>query len=94
MNKLFLYLFKITEKFIHPEYDSPARANDVALLKLETPAVMGKTLSPACLPDQVVMTSKNLDRRINFKAICKRVTLETQAHSLRVLTVFLAGKSF
>ena len=73
MNKLCLYLFKITEKFIHPEYDSPARANDVALLKLETPAVMGKTLSPACLPDQVVMTSKNLDRRINFKATEKNL---------------------
>ena len=64
------------------------------MLKLETPAVMGKTVSAACLPDQVVMTSKNLGRRMNFKAICKRVTLETQARSLRVLTVFLAGKSF
>jgi len=45
-------MIKISEKFIHPEYDSPARANDVALLKLETAAVMSKTVSPACLPDQ------------------------------------------
>jgi len=45
-------MIKISEKFIHPEYDSPARANDVALLKLETGALMGKTVSPPCLPDQ------------------------------------------
>ena len=44
---------QISEKFIHPEYDNPARANDVALLKLESAATMGKTVSPACLPDQV-----------------------------------------
>jgi len=45
-------MIKISEKFIHPEYDSPARANDVALLKLETAALMGKTVSPPCLPNQ------------------------------------------
>jgi len=45
-------MIKISEKFIHPEYDNPARANDVALLKLESAATMGKTVSPACLPDQ------------------------------------------
>ena len=41
----------IADKFIHPEYDTPARANDVALLKLKEPAIIGPTVSPACLPD-------------------------------------------
>jgi len=42
----------IAEKFIHPNYDTPDKANDIALLKLKTPVVMGPTISPACLPDQ------------------------------------------
>ena len=42
----------IVDKIIHPEYDTPEKANDVALLKLEEPAIMGPTVSPACLPDQ------------------------------------------
>ena len=41
----------IAEKYIHPNYDSPDRAQDVALLKLVEPAVMGPTVSPPCLPD-------------------------------------------
>lgn len=43
---------KIGAKFIHPDHDNPARANDIALLKLEEPAVMGKLVYPACLPKQ------------------------------------------
>ena len=42
----------IVEKFLHPNYDTPDRANDVALLKLKEPAVLGDTISPACLPHQ------------------------------------------
>ena len=42
----------IIEKYIHPNYDTPDRANDIALLKLKTPAVLGDTVSPPCLPEQ------------------------------------------
>lgn len=42
----------IAEKYIHPSYDSPDRANDIALLKLKEPAVLGDHVSPACIPDQ------------------------------------------
>ena len=40
----------IDEKFIHPDYDTPDRANDIALLKLRHPAELGPTISPPCLP--------------------------------------------
>ena len=43
----------IAAKFLHPSYGSPARAQDVALLRLAQPATLGTTASPACLPDQV-----------------------------------------
>ena len=79
---------QISEKFIHPEYDNPARANDVALLKLESAATMGKTVSPACLPDQVLYCCLFV-----FDAGCLfRVTLGTPALFLRVPAVYLAGK--
>ena len=41
---------KIQAKFIHPHYDTPDRANDIALLRLETPATLGDSVSPPCLP--------------------------------------------
>ena len=42
----------IQSKHLHPDYDSPDRANDIALLRLKEPAVMGDNVSPACLPEQ------------------------------------------
>ena len=42
----------IEEVFLHPQYDSPDRANDVALLKLKEPATFNDNVSPPCLPDQ------------------------------------------
>ena len=42
----------IAEKFIHQQYDSPPRANDIALLKLKEPIKMGSTISPPCIPQQ------------------------------------------
>ena len=42
----------IAEKYIHPSYDNPPKANDIALLKLKEPITMGPTISPPCLPDQ------------------------------------------
>ena len=41
---------KIGAKFIHPDYDNPDRDNDIALLRLDTPAVLGDAASPPCLP--------------------------------------------
>ena len=38
--------------YIHPNYDTPDRANDIALVKLKEPAIMSDTVSPACLPHQ------------------------------------------
>ena len=49
-------IIKIAAKWIHPDYDSPDRANDVALLKLEKPAVLGPKASPICLPNKVLST--------------------------------------
>ena len=44
---------QIEEVYIHPSYDSPDRANDIALVKLQQPAIMGDLVSPACIPEQV-----------------------------------------
>jgi len=41
----------IEAKFTIPSYDNPDRANDIALLKLKEPAVMGPTVMPPCLPE-------------------------------------------
>ena len=38
--------------FIHPDYDEPDRANDIALIKLTDPAEFNDIVSPICLPDQ------------------------------------------
>ena len=43
---------KIERKFLHPHYDSPDKANDVALLRLSSPAQLSDTVSPPCLPAQ------------------------------------------
>ena len=45
-------MIPISAKFIHPNYGTPDRAQDVALLKLRTPANLGKLTSPICLPEQ------------------------------------------
>ena len=45
-------MIPISAKFIHPNYGTPDRAQDVALLKLRTPASLGKLTSPICLPEQ------------------------------------------
>ena len=42
----------IQSKHIHPAYNSPDRANDIALLRLREPAMMGDTVSPAYLHEQ------------------------------------------
>ena len=42
----------IAEKYIHPGYDTPDKANDIALLKLKEPIRMGPTISSPCIPDQ------------------------------------------
>ena len=64
------FTLQISEKFIHPEYDNPARANDVALLKLESAATMGKTVSPACLPDQVLFCCHLIVIRCSIVVTC------------------------
>ena len=43
---------KIESKFLQPSYDSPDKANDVALLRLASPAVLGASVSSPCLPAQ------------------------------------------
>ena len=48
-------IIKIGAKWIHPSYDNPSRANDIGLLRLDTPAVMGPKASPPCLPDKVLL---------------------------------------
>ena len=41
---------EIESVHIHPNYDTPDRANDIALVKLKEPAIFGDHVSPACLP--------------------------------------------
>ena len=45
-------MIRIKEVFMHPQYDHPDRANDIALLKLKEPAQFSDTVSPPCIPDQ------------------------------------------
>ena len=45
-------VIRIKEVFMHPQYDHPDRANDIALLKLKEPAQFSDTVSPPCIPDQ------------------------------------------
>ena len=70
-------------KFIHPSHDNPARANDIALLRLEEPAVMGKTISPPCLPEQVAWCRGGESRVV--MSILSRETLVMRAVSLQAL---------
>ena len=43
---------EIASKYLHPRYDSPDKANDIALLKLSSAAELGDTVSVPCLPSQ------------------------------------------
>ncbi|ETE56261.1 hypothetical protein L345_18028, partial [Ophiophagus hannah] len=37
--------------FVHPDWDSGKLNNDIALIKLATPATFSDTVSPVCLTD-------------------------------------------
>ena len=52
INNLGKQVIRIKEVFMHPQYDHPDRANDIALLKLKEPAQFTDTVSPPCIPDQ------------------------------------------
>ncbi|XP_063293409.1 chymotrypsin B-like [Pelobates fuscus] len=39
----------VSKVFTHPQWDSNAITNDIALIKLATPAVLGNTVNPVCL---------------------------------------------
>ncbi|XP_044126785.1 chymotrypsin B-like [Bufo gargarizans] len=39
----------VSQVFTHPDWDSNAITNDISLIKLATPAVIGSTVSPVCL---------------------------------------------
>ncbi|XP_057170195.1 chymotrypsinogen B-like [Ursus arctos] len=43
-------VLRIEEVFEHPLWDRAADTNDIALLKLATPALLSTTVSPVCLP--------------------------------------------
>uniref|UniRef100_A0A7N5JUX8 Chymotrypsinogen B n=1 Tax=Ailuropoda melanoleuca TaxID=9646 RepID=A0A7N5JUX8_AILME len=43
-------VLRIEEVFEHPLWDRAADTNDIALLKLATPALLSDTVSPVCLP--------------------------------------------
>ena len=43
---------RIEGVFIHPDYDEPDRANDIALVKITDAADFNDNVSPICLPDQ------------------------------------------
>lgn len=41
--------FGIIERFIHPNYNSPAQYNDIALLRLDRNVIFNEYISPICL---------------------------------------------
>lgn len=41
---------RVSDIFVHPEYDADTVNNDIALLKLRTPLKINKFVSPICLP--------------------------------------------
>ena len=43
---------KIDEVFVHPDYDNPDRANDIALIRWDDPIEFSDEVMPICLPDQ------------------------------------------
>ena len=43
---------KIDEVFVHPDYDSPDKANDIALIRWDDPIELSDEVIPICMPDQ------------------------------------------
>jgi len=43
---------KIDEVFVHPDYDSPDKANDIALIRWDDPIELNDEVIPICMPDQ------------------------------------------
>lgn len=42
--------FNISERIKHPDYNLPAKYNDIALIKLDRPVTFNQFIRPACLP--------------------------------------------
>ena len=40
--------------YIHPNYDPETRNSDIALIQLRKPALLGKYVQPACLPEKEI----------------------------------------
>nr|XP_060635718.1 chymotrypsinogen B-like [Anolis sagrei ordinatus] len=51
INTLWCGVFFLLQVFTHPEWDPVAINNDIALIKLATPAELTDTVSPVCLTD-------------------------------------------
>lgn len=45
-------LYRISEFFIHPDFNSDTNANDIALVKSQKPLTFSKGVQAACLPFQ------------------------------------------
>ncbi|XP_025835354.1 serine protease snake-like, partial [Agrilus planipennis] len=54
-------LFNVKEKIYHPNYRPPSSYNDIALIKLDKPAILNTYVRPACLyTDPEIRTTKAL----------------------------------
>ncbi|KAL7041465.1 hypothetical protein ACKWTF_000792 [Chironomus riparius] len=53
------YTYQISERISHPNYDSRFADDDIALFKLQQPAVLNSYVIPICLPDKELLTTKN-----------------------------------
>ena len=82
--------------FKHPDYEGwPSYYNDIAMIKLNKPAVFGKMIRPICLPEGIC--DANLDKTSSYVDKCDVLTIagwggflnDCNTISINYLTLFI-----